>query len=104
MNTEFETWLSKVNETRKTYWDERFTYTEYKPMRFKKGSKFIKILDNGSAWGFISLFDGEFKGAPIRKGDLMKAASWAQPAKHSRGNIFEGTDSWGHYGPDYLRG
>jgi hypothetical protein len=46
--------------------------------------------------------DGENKGAPIKPGDLLKPASWKAPAKHSRGNIFDGTDKWEYYGPSYL--
>ena len=30
------------------------------------------------------------------------AAGRNQPAKHSRGNIFEGTDQWTMFGPKYL--
>ena len=36
-------------------------------------------------------------------GDLLKPASWNAPAKHSRGNIFKGTDEWEYYGPKYLK-
>jgi hypothetical protein len=48
------------------------------------------------------MVDGEHLGAPIKKGDLMKAASWRAAAKHSRGNIFDGTAKYGMYGPKYL--
>ena len=33
----------------------------------------------------------------------MKPASWSKPAKHSRGNIFEGTAKYTYYGPEYLQ-
>jgi hypothetical protein len=46
--------------------------------------------------------DGDNKGAPIKPGDLLKPASWKSPAKHARGNIFEGTDKWEYFGPQYL--
>jgi hypothetical protein len=39
-------------------------------------------------------------------GDVLKAASWAAPAKHARGNIFDesnGLAKIGPYGPAYLR-
>jgi hypothetical protein len=48
------------------------------------------------------MVDGVNKGVPVKKGDLMKPAGWQSPAKHSRGNIFEGTDKWEYYGPTYL--
>jgi hypothetical protein len=48
------------------------------------------------------MIDGYHMGVPVKKGDLMKPASWRAPAKHSRGNIFDGTAKWSHYGPTYL--
>jgi hypothetical protein len=53
-------------------------------------------------WGFISRYDGDYKGVPIKKGDLMKAASRDSAAKHSRGNIIDGTAKYGVYGVAYL--
>jgi hypothetical protein len=43
------------------------------------------------------------KGSPIKKGDLLKPATWKAPAKHSRGNIIDGTAMWGEYGPSYIK-
>lgn len=103
MKSRFQLWLEKTNETRKSYWDSNFSYREYEPLTYKKGGKWMKILDGTSVWAFIALTDGQFKGIPIKEGDLMKPASWASPAKHSRGNIFDGTDMWNYYGPDYLK-
>ena len=51
---------------------------------------------------FVSMWEGVLKGSLVCKGDLLKPASWNQPAKHSRGNIFDGTDKWSFYGPTYL--
>ena len=101
MKTQFEIWLDKVNEERKEYWDNNYSYKEYEPLITTKGRKFMKIYDGTSIWGFVSMFEGEHKGVPIKKGDLMMPASWQQAAKHSRGNIFEGTDSWTFHGPSY---
>jgi hypothetical protein len=55
-----------------------------------------------SCWGFISRVDGDLKGSPIKKGDLLKAATWKAPAKHARGNIIDGTARYSTYGPEYL--
>lgn len=101
-STQFEIWLEKVNKQRKEYWDKNFNYKPYEPLKVQKGSKFIKLISDSSVWGFVSMFDGEHKGVPIKKGDLMKPASWQQAAKHSRGNIFDGTDKWEYFGPTYL--
>lgn len=100
--TKFEIWLNKVNEQRKQYWDSKYGYKPYEPLKVERGSKYIKLVDNTSAWGFVSMVDGLNKGVPVKKGDLLKPASWNSPAKHSRGNIFDGTDVWEYYGPKYL--
>ena len=103
MKSKFEIWLEKVNEQRKQYWDARFTYKEYTPLTISKGNKYIKLMDETSVWGFVSMWEGISKGSYVKKGDLLKPASWRTPAKHSRGNIFEGTDSWEFSGPKYLK-
>ena len=53
-------------------------------LRVEYGSKFIKVVSKGSAHSFICLRDmGKFT-----KGDILKAASWAAPAKNfARGNL-----------------
>ena len=103
MKTQFEIWLNKVNEERKSYWDNNYSHKPYEPLTYRKGSKFIKIIDDGSVWGFISMKDGMNKGVPVKEGDLMKAEGRNSAARHSRGNIFDGTDQWEYYGPTYLK-
>ena len=73
-------------------------------LKLKKGRKFIKVVEDNRVWGFISLVDGEHKGAPIKVGDIMKAESWRAAAKHSRGSIFdkEFHKSFSWTGPNYL--
>jgi len=100
--TKFEIWLDKVNEERKKYWDVKFTHKEYTPLTSEKGNKYIRIWDGTSCWAFVSMKDGVNKGSAVTPGDLLKPASWKSPAKHSRGNIFNGTDMWEYYGPKYL--
>lgn len=67
---------------------------------FEEGRKYIKIVKNGSVWGFI--VKGEDK--VFREGDILKAASWASPARNkSRGNVLDGNFSWVNWtGPAYL--
>ena len=102
MTTQFEIWLETVNTKRKKRWDDRFSNNPYTPLKVERGSKYIKLIDRTGVWGFISMVDGVNQGVTLRKGDLLKPASWKTPAKHSRGNIFDGTDKWTFYGPDYL--
>lgn len=63
-----------------------------------RGSKYTKIVKGGSVWGFIVNKDN----AKFRRGDILKAASWAAPATNAaRGNIFDGYSiDW--TGPHYL--
>ena len=57
------------------------------------GSKYIKIVTGKhggqrSVWGFIVNTDKDKK---FKKGDLLKAAGWAAPARNAaRGNILKG--------------
>ena len=73
-------------------------------LKIKTGRKFTKIIEGTRVWGFISRVDGVHKGAPIKVGDIMKAAGWAAAAKHSRGSIFdkEFHKSFSWTGPNYL--
>ena len=64
-----------------------------------EGKKYIKVLSNRSAWGFVvKNDDGKFK-----RGDILKAAGWNAPAKNAaRGNVFDGYGiAW--TGPHYLK-
>jgi hypothetical protein len=97
-----EKFVEKVNSEIQTYYSTNLSNLTPKPMEMRVGTKFIKLISNGSVWGFISRFDGDYKGVPIKKGDLMKAASRDAPAKHSRGNIIDGTARYGVYGVQYL--
>jgi hypothetical protein len=74
---------------------ERFEKT----LRVEEGKKYIKIVQGGSVWGFIV----KDNGPQFKEGDILKAASWASPAKNAaRGNVFNGYSiAW--TGPHYLR-
>ena len=70
------------------------------------GSKYIKIGTgkhggNRSVWGFIVNTDKDKK---FKKGDLLKAAGWAAPARNAaRGNILKGGYVINWTGPLYLK-
>ena len=70
----------------------------------KSGIKFDKVIAGSSVWGFIAKVDGTHKGVPMLKGDILKAATWRAPAKHSRGSIFDSEmhKSFSWTGPNYL--
>jgi hypothetical protein len=96
------TFIEKVNKDRKEYYEKANMPNQYKELTVEIGNKFIRLWQGTSCWGFISRVDGDLKGSPIKKGDLLKAATWKAPAKHARGNIIDGTARYGVYGPEYL--
>ncbi|MEK9695098.1 MAG: hypothetical protein VW270_04995 [Candidatus Poseidoniales archaeon] len=56
-------------------------------IEFTEGNKYIKVIQNRSAWGFIVATDGD---KLFKKGDILMAAGWAKPARNkARGNIFD---------------
>ena len=73
-------------------------------LKLKPGRKFIKVVEGSRVWGFVAKVDGVHKGVPMLKGDILKAASWRAPAKHSRGSIFDAEmhESFSWTGPNYL--
>ena len=85
-------------------WGSRSGINKKMDLSLKPGRKFIKVVHDNSVWGFVSLVDGEHKGAPIKVGDIMKAATWRAAAKHSRGSIFDAEmhKSFSWTGPNYL--
>lgn len=66
---------------------------------YEVGRKYIKIVQGGSVWGFVMKEDD----AKFKTGDILKAASWATPARNrARGNILAQNFSWVHWtGPAY---
>lgn len=69
-------------------------------IRIAEGSKYIKVITGSSVWGFIVNTDKDKK---FRKGDILKAAGWAAPARNAaRGNILDGGYEIRWTGPMYL--
>ena len=73
-------------------------------LKLKPGRKFVKVIEGNRVWGFVAKVDGVHKGVPMLKGDILKAAGWSAPAKHSRGSIFDSEthQSFSWTGPNYL--
>ncbi len=94
--------IEQVNSKISTYYAKNLTNLTPKHLTLEVGNKFLKLWMDSTCWGFISRIDGDFKGAPIKKGDLLKPASWKAPAKHARGNIIDGTAQYDVHGPSYL--
>ena len=73
-------------------------------LELRPGRKFIKVVEGSRVWGFVAKVDGTHKGEVMLKGDILKAATWRAPAKHSRGSIFDSEmhKSFSWTGPNYL--
>jgi hypothetical protein len=95
------TLLVKIQESYDNW--SRFN-TKTLDLTLKPGRKFIKVVEGNSVWGFVAKVDGVHKGIPMLKGDILKAAGWRAPAKHSRGSIFDAEmhKSFSWTGPNYL--
>ncbi len=68
---------------------------------YEVGRKYIKITKNNgnSVWGFVMIKGDKM----FRAGDILKAASWATPARNkARGNILDGAYTIHWTGPNYL--
>lgn len=57
-------------------------------IRYQVGSKYIKVIQRNSVHSFIVNTDKDKK---FRKGDILKPAGWAAPARNfARGNVLDG--------------
>ena len=94
IKTDYVDWSAKANITRQEMLEEfksRVRYTE--------GNKYIKVIQGTSVWGFIVKEDG----VKFRKGDILLAAGWNNPATNkARGNILDGGYTIRWTGPLYL--
>ncbi len=98
-----QNFINTLNIQRKDYYVKMDMPNQWRELTVEVGNKFIRLWDGTMCWGFISRVDGDLKGSPIKKGDLLKAATWKAPAKHARGNIIDGTARYGVYGPEYIK-
>jgi len=76
-------------------------YQHVKPPKLVvvRGSKNVKIVEQGQGSRSVFCF------VRIADGDILKAASWKAPAKHSRGSIYvnRGQEAVSIYGANYIR-
>jgi hypothetical protein len=80
----FGRWLSEAGEV-----------AEY-PLSYTIGKKYIRLVCNGQRFSLRSVY-----GFIDKSGNVLKAATWARPAKHARGSIYnlgnpaDGAGKWG---------
>ena len=104
LKKEIEEFASRVQGLINEHYEERFPNLTAPLVLVKFGRKYAKIIKDGnsgrggqtSVYGFVD----------AHTGDIYKAATWAAPAKHIRGSIFDGDggmSSCTPYGIVYLR-
>jgi hypothetical protein len=103
-NTALTNFITKLQEQVDNHYQTRFPTLVASVLTVEPGSKFARVVitsDGGkgqrSVHCFVAMQDGQSKAlGSYKRGDIMRAASWKQPAKHSRGSIF--ADNWNGYG------
>lgn len=98
---------------------QKFTYIADMGARLEDGGeKFLRVMSTeighdgrecrASIYCFVAAQDVTNKAlGAVKKGDVLKPASWKTPARHARGNVFDsdnGLKSCEQYGPAYLKG
>jgi len=91
--TAFSSFLVRWNKMVKEYYKTNFPTLIPPQLSIETGRKFIRIIriesgHRASCMGFVALVDGEVDGVAVKQGDILKCASYAKPAKHTRGSIF----------------
>lgn len=95
-----------------------FTFAENFGASFEvpKGAKFARVYSTEAMKGgavrkqiyaFVALEDSTTKGlGAVKRGDVMKPATYKAPARHARGNVYDSTNglaTCNSFGPGYLR-
>ena len=98
---EVVSWLAGAQKITEDYFAVNFPNNSRWTLVLQEGPKFLKVCrqEAGEVSSVHAFIDRS-------SGDVLKPASWARPAKHARGNVFDaqnGLGSMGPYGPAYLR-
>ena len=107
---EFIEWLEKCKKVLADHYSTHFPTLARDTLVAEDGGKVIKVISVGnqrSVWAFVAKCDNHTKFlGDVKRGDVLKPATWKAPAKHARGNLFDaqgGMGSIGPYGPAYLK-
>ena len=92
---DYQGFMPPKDDVRRKMFDEYVT-----TLRETYGSKYIKVISNGSVSAFIVNTENDKK---FRYGDILKSASWKAPARNAaRGNVLEGNYTINWTGACYL--
>lgn len=95
-----EQFLVALKTMSDSYMDWRFPNANKTEFKFEHGSKYVRVVMNSGSSTSVHCFLNKVNG------DILKAASWSAPAKHTRGNIFAddfGMSAVGPHGANYFR-
>ena len=113
-----DNWMAKAQALVNADWEKnKFTHAMPPLLQSRIGGRFVivtahdrsnegTVSESGRAFAFIDITGGLILGHDHAVGSVLKPASFRQPAKKARGNIFDehnGMGSMTAYGPDYLR-
>ena len=94
----YNTWNSRIPGIQKKRSEEFKDSLAIRP-----GLKFDKIVMGTHVWGFVAKKNFRHKGIDVKVGDVMKAATFRQAARHPRGSIFDKNTDWFSWtGPEYM--
>ena len=89
---DYKKWTYSGKSDSSTVKDE-MTEKFCKSISIKEGQKYYKVLTDNSVHSFIVKKDSIIRGKDFKRGDMLKAASWASPTLNcARGNIFGAYD------------
>jgi hypothetical protein len=107
--TQLDTFCAKLQTMVIDDFTKNYPGSTVPDISYTMGKKFAKIIrtdgSHRSVWGFVAVTDVKNKNLTAKAGDIMKAASWAAPAKHARGSILNADQlqGCGVFGPVYLK-
>jgi hypothetical protein len=93
-------WLAGAQAKIEDHHRRSFPTLEVPRLTLERGRRYIRVVraTSGSERSVFAFIDAN--------GDVLKAESWAKPARHARGSIFDpsgGLAGVSPYGPAYLR-
>lgn len=113
-----DNWMVKAQSLVNADWEKnKYTYAMPPLLQSRIGGRFVivtahdrandgTVAENGRAFAFIDITGGPILGLDHTVGSVLKPASFRQPAKIARGNIFDEKNGMGTMtaqGPGYLR-
>ena len=96
---ELVSFLKGCGDISDKYHNDNFATLKLPVFETNNGRRYIRVARVGVQTSVHCFVDRT-------NGDVLKAAGWKAPAKHTRGNIFDnrnGLGSMGEYGPAYLK-